>query len=63
MPHIVEVTLGTFMADTDITMDTENISVHLTEPISECMTAGIVVTSATITTALHVLLAEMIVEE
>jgi hypothetical protein len=51
------------MADTDITMDTENISVHLTEPISECMTAGIVVTSATITTALHVLLAEMIVEE
>jgi hypothetical protein len=63
MPHIEEVMLGTFMADTDITMDTESISVHLTEPISECTTAGIVVTSVTITTALHELLAEMIVED
>lgn len=63
MPHIEEVTLGTFMADTDITMDTESISVLLAESISECTTVGIVATSAAITTALHVLLADMMVED
>jgi hypothetical protein len=63
MPHIVEATLGTFMADMDITTDTESISVLFAESISECTTVGIVATSVAITTVLHVLPAEMIVED
>lgn len=61
MPPIAVDMPGTFMVDMVTTTATETTSVHPTESISACMIAGIVVTSADLTTALHALRGVLVV--
>lgn len=61
MLHIVVDMPGTCMVHMATTTATEVTSVLLTESTLECMIAGIVVTSADLTTALHALRGVLVV--